>query len=147
MQPIHLAADAGAPFAIQSISDEERDGTLAQDAAGPVAIEVGEALADARAARPILNRACDAIERDVDILLPQVSRDVGEPCAEEEGIDAIAVVGDGVHEMKEEPAVATHGAGYIAEHDERRRAAAAALALQCQEPAGAKLRAHGGAHV
>ena len=82
------------------------------------------------------------VERDVDVLVAQIARDVGEPRAEEEGVDAVAVVGHRVHEMQEDAAVAAHRAGNVAEDDQRRRPRAArACASSAIMPAGAQLGA------
>src|SRR5690606_23257060 len=61
--------------------------------------------------------------------LSQEAGHVGQPRSKKEGVDAVAIAGHRVHEMQEEARVATHGAGYIAEHHEGRVAAAVAPPL------------------
>src|SRR5207245_2906430 len=82
-------------------------------------------VADAGAARPVDHRLGDAVEREVDIAEAQIAGDVGQPRAKHESEDAVAVIGDRMHEMEEDAAVAAHRAGNVAEYDERRRPAAA----------------------
>ena len=50
MQPVHLLAEPFAGVAVEPVADEDHDGTLAEDAARPIAVELLEALADPRAA-------------------------------------------------------------------------------------------------
>jgi len=135
VQALYLLGYTDSGVAIQAVGDQKHDGALAEDAPRPALVEVGETLADARAARPVLDRLCHLVEGDVDILVAQIARHVGEPRAEEESIDAVAVVRDGVHEMQENPAVAAHRAGDVAQHDERRRAAARAAPFELDEAA------------
>src|SRR5207302_10282157 len=92
MQPVHLLAEAGSGIAVEPVADEEEDGALAENPAGPVAVELRQALADPRAARPVLDRPRHLVERDIDILVAQMARDVGKARAEEKGVDAVAVV-------------------------------------------------------
>ena len=50
----------------------------------------------------------------------QRARDVGQPRAEQEGVHALARVGDGMEEMQEQPRVLAHRAGNIEQRDDRR---------------------------
>ena len=54
------------------------------------------------------------------------------------GEHAVAVIGDRVHKMQKDPAVAAHRAGNITKHDEWRRSPARAAPLQLDEPARAQ---------
>src|SRR5580692_1311407 len=99
MQTLYLLRYTGPGIPIQAIRDEQDDRALTQHTARPMVVEIGEALADPRSAGPILDHLSDLVERKVDILVAQITRDVREPRAEEEGIDAIAVIRDRVHEM------------------------------------------------
>src|SRR5262249_19017499 len=133
----HLLAEPRARVAIKPIRDEEDHRALRQHSARPAAIELAEALADACAAGPVLDGAGDLVEGHVDIAVAQEARDVREPGPEKERIDAVAVVGDRVHEMQEEAAVAAHRARDIAEDDQRRWSRTAALAFERDQAAGA----------
>src|ERR1700693_284441 len=121
--------EAGAGIAVESVGDQEHHRSLTEHPARPKPVELVQALADAGAAGPVRDYLGDPIERDVDIAEAQITGDVGQPGAEHEGEDPVAVVGDRMHEMQEDAAVPAHRARYVAQHDERRRTKPAALAL------------------
>src|SRR5213078_2520024 len=98
----------GARVAIETIGDEQHDGALPEHAARPQLVEIVYRMADAGASRPVLDRLGDAVQCDIDIAKPQVARDVGEPGAKDKGVDAVAVVGDRVHKVEKDAAVAAH---------------------------------------
>ena len=54
--------------------------------------------------------AADLVQRHVDVLVAQLAGDVGEAGAEQEGVDAVAVVGDRMQEVQEHARVALHRA-------------------------------------
>ena len=56
----------------------------------------------------------------------QRARDVGQPRAEQEGVHALARVGDGMEEMQEQPGVLAHRAGNVEQRHDRRRLGLAA---------------------
>ena len=88
------AARPAAGVAIEAVADQEHDGTLAEHAARPGAVELPQAGADPGAARPVLDQLADLRQRQVDVAVAQVARDVGEPGAEQEAVHPVAVVGD-----------------------------------------------------
>ena len=71
-EPLRLEREALAGVGVEAVADQQHDGILPEQPPRPVAVELGEALADARAARPVLDRAGDARERDVDVAMAQV---------------------------------------------------------------------------
>src|SRR6185437_15736831 len=92
MQPLYFLGYTGSGVPVQTVGDQDHDRPLSQDTARPVVVEIGDALSDARAARPILDGLRDLVESDVDILVAKIARDVREPRAEEEGEYAVAIV-------------------------------------------------------
>src|SRR6516225_4079209 len=129
--------EAGAGVAVEPVGDQQHDGTLAQEPPRPQAIEIGECMPYAGPAGPVRHYLGDPLERQVDVAVPQVTRDVGQPCAEDKGIDPVAVVCDRMHEMQKDAAVPAHRAGDVAQDDERWWATARATPLQFDEPARA----------
>src|ERR1700746_274791 len=105
MQPAHLMRKSGACIAVESVGNQQHKCPLTQQPARPQPVEFGEAMTDAGAARPVDDRLGDAFECEIDIAMTQIAGDVGEPRAEYERVDAIAVVGHRVHEMQKYPAV------------------------------------------
>jgi hypothetical protein len=77
-------------------------------------------LADPRAARPILDGTRHTLERDVDVAVAQVPRDVRQPRAERQHVHAMAVVGDRMEKVQQHPRIAVHRAGDVAQHAQRR---------------------------
>ncbi len=122
MQPCHVVGEADGTLAVQPVGDEKDDRALRQHAAGPEPVELAERLADAGAARPVRHRAGDLLERLFRVAPGELAGDVGQPCAEEEGGHAVALVGDGMEEVQQDLRVAGHRAGNVAQDDERRRA-------------------------
>ena len=148
MQPLGLGGEGGAVIAIQPIGDQQDHRPLPQRAAPPLAVEGVQAMADARAAGPILDGAADAGQGGVHVIAPQVPGDVGEPRPEQEGEDSVAVVGQGVQEMEQHARVAVHGARDVAQHHQGRRARAPPALHEPDEVAPrAARRAQCGAHV
>ena len=90
---------------------------------------------------------CHPVEGDVDVARFQVTGDVGESRAEQEGVDAVAVAGDGVEEMQEQARIAAHRAGNVAQHDQRWMAALLLLELQRNGAGAAQAGAEGRAEI
>src|SRR5436190_694917 len=78
-----LLAQAFARLAIQAVRDQQHRGILRERAARPLEVELAQAGADARAARPVLDRLGDLRHRHVDVAVPELARDVGQPRAED----------------------------------------------------------------
>src|SRR6266851_683120 len=95
-QALHFERQAIADIAVESVGDQQHDRTLPEQAARPAAVELCQTGADAGAAGPIRHGGADAGNRDVDVALPQVPGDIGEPRAEQKRVHAVAIVGDGV---------------------------------------------------
>ena len=98
------------------------DRPLTEDPAAPFAVEFGQGWPDPGAARPVLDMLRDPVQGNVHIPRLQIAGDVGEPRAEQKGMDPVAVAGDGVEEMQEKARIAAHGAGNVAQHHQRRMA-------------------------
>ena len=124
MQAFHFLIQTARALAIQPVGDEQNDRPLPQHAARPLVVELVQRLADARAARPVLDLRRGFLQGDVDVAIAQGPRHVRQARAEGEAVDPVAVVGDRVHEMQEHPRVAGHRAGDVAQDDQRRRPAA-----------------------
>src|SRR6185503_12821943 len=105
--------------ALPPVGDDQHDRPAAQHAAGPAEIEFVKTIADARAARPIRDRARDTSERRIGAPFAQLTRDAREPRAEREGLDAAPLARECVRHVKKEARVRLHRAGYIAEGHER----------------------------
>ena len=147
MQPVHLMRQPGAGVAVEPVGDHQHDRALAEHAARPQPVELGDAGADAGAAGPVGDHLGDPVERQIDVAVAEIAGDVGQPRAEHERVDPVAVIRDRVHEMQEQAAVAAHRAGDVAQHDERRRATPSALAAQLYEATRTQRGAQGRAHI
>ncbi len=130
VQPLHFLRQAFARLAVEAVRHEQQAGVLAEQAPAPAPVEFAQAPADARAARPVLDRVRDARHRHVHVAVAQLAGDVGQARAEHENRDAVAVVGDGVQEMQEHARVGIHRAGDVAQHHQRRVDAHRRLAHQ-----------------
>ncbi len=62
----------------------------------------------------------DLGDRDVGITRLERPRHVIEPGAEQEGIDAVTIVGQRIEEMQEDAGIAVHRPGNVDQHDDRR---------------------------
>ncbi|MCY1242019.1 hypothetical protein D9M72_549570 [compost metagenome] len=67
-----------------------------------------QGFADARATGPILDRRDAFVERDIRVAISHRPRNIGQPCAEEEGVNALAFFTEGVEEMQEDAGVLAH---------------------------------------
>ncbi len=148
VQPLHLLGEPLAGVAVEPVGDENDKRALAEHAARPAAVELAERGADARSPRPVLDRFRHAGERHIHVALAQLARDVGEPRAEEEGIDAVAVVGERMEEVQQHARIAAHRARDVAEDDEGRVALAPPAPAQIDVACPAAQRiAQGRPHV
>ena len=76
------------------------------------------------------------------------ARHIGEPRAEQEGVHALARIGDRMQEMQEQPGVLAHRAGNIEQrHDRRRLAAGTEIFEVDHRAAGLEARAQGAAQI
>ena len=114
MQPVHLPLQPGAAVPVQPVRNQKHHGALTESPARPQPIELAERLADPRAAVPVLGDLADLVERFVDILVAQITCDVGQPRAEQEGMHAVPVVGDSVQEVQQHARITAHRTGDIA---------------------------------
>jgi hypothetical protein len=121
-EAFHLPPEILAGIGLQAVADQQHDGILAKKAPRPVPIEVPQAAADPRATGPIGHGGGDARQRDVDVAMLQVARDVREPRAEQEHVHAVPVVRDRVEKVQQHARIAVHRARDVAQHDKRRRA-------------------------
>src|SRR5215469_10134921 len=71
VQTFHLARQSDAGVAIESVGNEQHDRALAKYAARPAVVELSQALADTRAARPVFDSRRDLVERLVDVARAQ----------------------------------------------------------------------------
>ena len=103
---------------------------MAQHAPRPKAIELFKAETDAGAAGPVYNSARSGFQGNIHILVAQVAADIGEPRTEHKTVHTIAMIADGVHEMKKHAGVLGHRAGDVAENNDSWRPYAIAFELQ-----------------
>src|SRR6185312_9369851 len=97
-QPFHFLRQTVPDVAVQAVTDKQNDGALSEEPARPAPIEFAEARPDARAAGPVGDRAADARNRDIDVALLQMARNVGQARSEQKRVHAIPVIGDRVQE-------------------------------------------------
>src|SRR5437868_2759220 len=121
VQPVHLEGELVVGLALQPVGDQEHNGALPEHTARPQLVEGVQGGGDAGAAGPILHRLRTACQRLVRILGAQCPRHVGQPRAKQEDGDALAVVGDGMEEMQEQPRVLAHRSGDVEQRHDRRR--------------------------
>src|SRR5580700_11338753 len=121
VQPVDLEGERIVGIALEPVGDEEHDGALGQHAARPKLVEGVQRRGDAGAAGPVRNVRRTGRERLVRIALAQRARDIGEPGAEQERVDALSRVGEVVQKMQKDAAVLAHRAGDIEQRHDRRR--------------------------
>ncbi len=71
MQAFHFLSQAGRALAVEAVGDQQDDGALPQHAARPLVVELVQRLADARAARPVLDLRRRLLQGDVDVPVAQ----------------------------------------------------------------------------
>src|ERR1700694_4282650 len=125
-QALHFTRKAVADIAVETIGDQQHDRTLPEQAARPAAVELRQTGTDAGTTGPVRHSGADAGDSDIDIALPQVPGDIGEARAEQSGVHALAIVGDGVEKKQQHARVPIHRARDIAQHDQGRAAGPAA---------------------
>ena len=130
MQPVDFRLQSFSSVAIETVGDQKHHRTLRQDSPRPFGIEFVQCVTDARAARPVIDGFGTFIKRFVDILVPKIARDIGQPRPEKERVYPVAVIGDGMQEMQDHARIAAHRPGNIAQHNQRRVAAQAPAPLQ-----------------
>jgi len=108
VQPVHLAPQSLDTVALKPISEQQHDGALRENAAGPIDIEAMERGGDARAARPILHLLRATRQRLIRITPTQRARDIGEPCAEQKRLDMAALVGERMEKMQKGARIFRH---------------------------------------
>ena len=119
VQPLHLGLEPGDIVALQPVGDQQHDRALPQRAPRPQPVERVQRLADARAAGPVLDRSRAIGKRVVGIAMAHLARQIGQPRAEHEGMDAAALFGERVQEMQENARVLAHRPGNVGQHDKR----------------------------
>ena len=120
-EALRLERETLAGIRIESVGDQQHDGVLREQASRPAPVELAQARADARAARPVGHGRSDAIECDVDVAVLQMPGDGRQPRAEQQRMDAVPIIRDRMQEVQQHARVAVHRARDVAEHDERRR--------------------------
>jgi hypothetical protein len=119
-----------------------------QHAARPAAVELVQAIGDARAARPVLHRAHHLADGEVGVPALQESRGAREPGAEDEALHRRFGVCERVREVQQHARILAHRAGNVGQQHQRRRARAAGAPAKVPELAAvARHRAQGAAPV
>src|SRR5205807_2614606 len=96
-------------------------------------VEGLDRLADARAARPVVDRRRHPVERGVDVMAAEQARDAGEPRGEDKGLDPRAGVFERVGKIQQQPRVALHRAADVAEKYQRPRPKSRAFPAEDQQ--------------
>src|SRR5690606_27801788 len=125
VQPLHLGAEAFAGRTIEPVRDQQHNRPLTENAAGPEFVELANGRPNARPARPVLDPLTHRFKRGIDIAVAHKAGDIGEASAENKSMYPVPIIGEGVNEMQQHPAVLRHRTRNITEHDKRRRAARA----------------------
>ena len=87
-------------------------------------------------------------QRGIDVPLAQLARDARQPGAEDEDLGVFQTLPQRVHEAQQQPGVAVHRAGDVADDDERAGADLSFLAAQLERDAAVAQRAaQGGARI
>ena len=119
-QARHLFAELRGVAAVPAVGQDHHH-RAAADAAAVDAVELGERLADAGAARPVGDRLGGAAERAVGVAAGELAGHARQPRAEHERLDAGARRHACLQVHQQHPRVGRHGAGNIAHQDEPAR--------------------------
>ncbi len=104
---------------VPTVAQNDHDGAFV-DAPQPFKIEPRQALADARAARPVVHGFAHLRQGPVAVLVAQESRDPREPGPEHERFSAhLARRRERLDEPEQQPRVTLHRPGDVTQHDER----------------------------
>ncbi len=106
---------------VPPIADDGDGRAVAQHAARVAAVERLDRLADARPARPVVDRRRHPVERRVDVVTAQQTGDAGQARGEDKRLNASAGVLERVGEIQQQPRVALHRPADVAEQDQRPR--------------------------
>src|SRR5712691_9385661 len=104
--------------AIPAVADDDHHSAVSEHAARPLAIEIAERGADARAAAEVVYALADGIEHLVDVTLAQQARDAREPRRENEGLEVLAPR-HRVGKDHQQPRVALHRSADVADEHQR----------------------------
>ena len=108
--------------AVPAVRYDDDDAARAQHAAGPLQVELAEAVADPGAAGPVGDGVGHLAQRGIAIALAEQPRDPGQPRPEHERLGADAVRGgQGLDEPQEEARLAFHRAADVAQDDDLAR--------------------------
>ena len=147
LQPRHLLRQQLGVAAVPAVGQHD-DERAAADAAAVHAVELGERLADAGAARPVLDRVGGALQRAVGVAARQLARHARQPRAEHERLDARARRDRGLQVLQQHPRVGRHRARDVAdEHEPARALGRLAVAALDELAAVAQRDAQRGAQV
>src|SRR6185437_2463570 len=113
LQLAHLSGQIRRLSRVVAVAHDDDHRARIEHACRMMAIEGGDALADARAARPTGRDQRHAVERAGEIALAQCRAHMDEPGVEDEGLGLAELVEHAAHEAQEEAAVEAHRAADI----------------------------------
>ena len=117
-----LRGDERRVAAVPAVGHDDDDATRPQGPPRPLLVERPEALADARAAGPVVDRVGDAGQGAVAVAVLEQPGDAGQARPEHERLGAdLAGRRERLDEAQEQPRVALHRAADVADDDERAR--------------------------
>src|SRR5437899_2255633 len=99
---------------IPAVADDDDDRSMSEHAARPLAIEVAERGADARATAEVVHTLGDRVEHLVDVALAQQARDAREARREDERLEVLAAR-HRVRKDHQQPRVPLHRAADVAD--------------------------------
>ncbi len=119
-QALHLVRQRQRVAVLEAVADQQHRGAAAQGTARPALVELVQAGRDARAARPVFDRAHHVGHRDIGVAALQQARGARQPRAEDETLDTRLGVAQCMREVQQHARVAAHRARDVGQHHHRR---------------------------
>ena len=91
VQAFCLRGKPRAPLCVETIANQENDGSLAEETSRPSSVEFLEARADPRPTRPVGYRRRDLRQSHINVAMLEMPGDVRETSAEQQHVNTIAV--------------------------------------------------------
>lgn len=117
----HFSSQQFGVAPVAAVADDEHDAATAQHTPQPAIVEFLDRLADARAAGPVVDHHGRSSDGVVDVAAAQVARDARQAGAEDEALDAVEAVRDGVHKVQQHARIRLHRPADVAQHDDGAR--------------------------
>src|SRR5258708_7891974 len=103
---------------VPSIADDDHHRAVSQHAPGPMAVEIGQRLADAGASTEIVDALAHGLEAAIEVSIAKQSSDPRKSRREYEGFH-ILPARDSVREDHQQPRVALHRTAHVADQHQR----------------------------